>query len=255
MSSARIDLGTGATGGCCAIGIDRTKPAILDPYMPVNDWNTFCDEIDQAFNPMAVAMKISMVATALMFVSFFLVFITGFLRIGNSGAISPFTFTFIPVIFMVLLIGTMCYLSYRSQTTLSEIQKICAETSQRQPSLSFHVRYEYHYYHSSHNNDHHHGESRKTNYIEVSINTTGEVAMGEAEITVEPAVATPVLVDKVDPFIVPATATAPVEDLYSTLESGSKKIPKQRLEDLEKTKDLLTEKEYKEKRKEILADL
>lgn len=275
MSSARIDLGPGgATGGFCAIGIDRTKPAILDPYMPVNDWNTFCDEIDQALHPMAIAMKIVMVAFGLSFVSVLLVVVTGFLSFGNFDAtISPFTFMFIPFIFMLLAMGAMCYQMYRAHTTLSEIQKICAETSQRQPNLSFHVRYEYRYshsynyygrrpnyvyghHHAHHYNPHgHHSHARTTNYIEVSINTTGDVATGEAEIAVEPAVATPVVVDKVDPIYVPATATAPVEDPYSTLESGTKKSAKQRLEDLEKTKDLLTDEEYKEKRKEILADL
>lgn len=60
--------------------------------------------------------------------------------------------------------ATLCFVAIMASSAQRDIQRICEETSSRQPELTFHVRYERLYYRG-----HADPRSSTTQYIEVSI--------------------------------------------------------------------------------------
>jgi len=148
MSSAKIELysvrGDAGAGGCCGnlYGIDRTKPAVLNDYMNDNDWQTFCDDVDKAMEPMNRIRKFMMIGCLLTLPSFLIVFVVAAI---NPVAAVAFV-VFAPFVFIFTIIGLACYASGISGRIQADIQQVCSKTSEKQSQLSFHVRFEYSYY-------------------------------------------------------------------------------------------------------------
>ena len=246
MSSARIDL---SSKGVCSAGIDRTMPAIMDPYMQDFEWKLFCDEIDAALRPVNMAQQLSLGFFGLTFVTFFIVMIVGFASFANDFGEFPDTedsdngsvavLFVLPAAMIFLGMAFTCFAGYKSSQALTSIQDICKDTSDRQPRLSFHVRYERTYFrsysgmgHHDHGVGHHHGHVRShtTQYIEVSINQN----------TSPLATHVPVATQNGNGGAVGNTTG------YTTAE---------RLAELDKVRNILSPEEYENKRAEIIADL
>ena len=244
MPSARIELSHGRSGICGGSGIDRTKPAALQSYMDDKDWKEFCKKVDVALEPTNLATRISkgtIGATFLIFLIIIVIFVVGTTTCfgnhsgyNNGGPIdcgpNPALF-FVPVVMIFVSAATFCYAAIVAAGVQREIQRICEETSSRQPQLSFHVRYERHYYRSR-------GEHRSstTQYIEVSINRNNNSPPDTATL-IQPAV--------------PMGDDIPIANAVA-LSVGS---PAERLAELEKMKQLITGTEFEAKRAEILASL
>lgn len=223
MASARIDLSNGAGWGNA---IDRTKPAILNNYMSDYEWEAFCEEIDTAMKPVNKVMMISMGFFGLVCIAFIVSFIMVFARISdpyiNSGH-HPFVIFALPAAIILMCMLVFCYAAVVSTNARGVMQSVCASTSQRQPRLTFHVRYERSY--SSYHSHHHHG-SHTAQYIEVSID--------HHHVTIPTGTDT-------EPDIVTGT--------------GAVATATDRLTELEKARHLLSPAEYDAKRTEIVNQL
>jgi len=245
MSSARIDF-EGQYGGlgCCAqqpIQISKTKPAILDEHMTSVAWMSFCDRIDTALHPLNKLRRFAGYSTFVFVMAFILVpvilMITSINRINNfdSSYESPNIVAFIigPLVAMSGLIFTQCFIARKANSVMEDLKSICDEVSKQQPRLSFHVRFERHYYHRSSDNT----SSHTTNYIEVIV--AGDSAVVPYATAVEPVIPYP---------------TAPEMEYpsFAGNVSSDKKSPAERLATLEAMKPYLSDKEYSEKRTEIL---
>jgi len=254
-------------------GVDRAKPAILASYIQDREWETFCDDIDAALKPVARALKFIWLAFGVSFLSFIVTGIVIFSSFGSgfSGGhhnggfnfdddffnrgrrtssspmiiITPFVIMG-PVMGLVFL--SFINVAWKSSKANEEMGRVCKEISDRQPRLSFHVRYERFYYNNYHNNfgnehsDSHHGSSnyRTDQYIEVSVNENPDVEApapyAEPELSWRP---------------VPVMPTAPYAETAVAVSASTK----DRLNDLEKARHLLTAEEYDRKRADILSSI
>uniref|UniRef100_A0A7S1BJY7 Uncharacterized protein n=1 Tax=Corethron hystrix TaxID=216773 RepID=A0A7S1BJY7_9STRA len=238
--SARIDLSGGWSNWKQMFLIGRTKPAIIDHYMSGTEWTEFCDDIDEALEPLNRASKYSAIAFLLTFVSTIIsmsvYMITMFSKTFGTSLDDDFgpprgqnlIFYVIGIIFVTVIISAAfnCNTGYKWQKSSEDIEEICAETSERQPRLSFHVRFERYY--TFHGGD---AKSHVNQYIEVLINQQGMHTELEPVAPYAPASS---------PYVVAAIPDDTVQ---------------QRLKELEEVKHLLTEIEYSDKRTEILTDL
>jgi hypothetical protein len=240
MSTARIGLNNGSS--CVkSYGIDQTRPAIMNDYISDYEWEQFCDEIDNALAGMNLHQTFQMIATGLTLVTFIVSFAVSYANFGTPGSPS-FAIFALPAISIVCAIAIVCYGSTLAVKAKNEMQAACVTTtSTKQPRLSFHVRYEYHYSRryggSSFSNDgnyggHNHTSVHTTQYIEVSINQdTVTIPIGAA-----PAY---------------AAATAPTTTGVGTGATTAT----DRLVELDKIKHLLSPSEYEEKRTQIIKEM
>lgn len=254
MSSARIDLSS--RGSVCSMGgIDRTKPAILDPYLSNVEWDKFCNDVDQVLKPVHFWNKVALGFFGVTFLTFLICIIVQFATMSSNNpfeeddddGIPGATLFIIPVVSMIIGGVGMCLFSYKASKASLELERVCRETSQHQPRLSFHVRYERHFFSSyggtsvgvgvhDHHHHHHHSHSTTTQYIEVSINpnTVQVVTLQQQPMATTLGVGDPELA-------------------YNANNAGT--TTAERFENLEKAKPFMTEKEYQEKRAEILASM
>lgn len=238
MSSARIDLSSN--------GIDRTKPAIMDPYMPDDQWNTFCDDVDNSLRPIKEALKIHSIGFKLTPVIFLIFMIISFVTVFSGGGFSIFILFIIPIVFFLATAATSRHLFHSMSKIKTELERICKNTSDKQPFLSFHIRYEMHprYYMNSYNSSHNGSNYHTTQYIEVLIN--------DQNINMDPEIVIP------EATVVSATniePSAPYVDDLEAAENKKNNTPEERLQTLEQMKHLLTQKEYENKRAEILSEI
>lgn len=256
MSSARIDLSS-RSAVCSLGGIDRTKPAILAPYMSQPMWDQFCNEIDDVLRPVHFWSKVAMACFGATFLTFLVVIIIQIVSVTTSdpfGGDNPFDDDFfgdnnsgpgVPILFLIpfgsVIIGMtgMCFFAYKASQASLEIEKVCKKTSEQQPHLSFHVRYDRHFYHSSGfssgGHHHHHGSHTSSSvdqYIEVSIDSS--------------TTAVPVTITN------PYTTTSATLPSYTSNQGTS---AAERLADLEKARAYMTDQEYERKRADILASM
>jgi len=212
------------------IPIDRTIPVILRDHINLEDWTDFCDKYD------VISRSMTKIFTTLV-CGMFSAFLVGVITIGVSTSItSPASFPIgVPIgviIIIVSMVSLLVYAYKQNSRAMQEIADLCEEASKKQPSLTFHVRTSVtHGFH--HVGDGNHGSSSSVRYhIEVFF--------------VDPI--TPVSVEtrpstNYEPEIVYATAS--VDDIVLT--------PAERLIALENLKPYLTEKEYVQKREDIIA--
>jgi len=142
-------------------------------------------------------------------------------------------FVIFPVL-MICMAGINCWKSSRASDALRDLETICEDTSKQHRTLSFHVRFESYLLerrsYSSRN-------VATSNYIEVNF--------------------TDDLVDEGNVVI----ATAPPSELETTdnipfaVASAVVRSPAERLAELDTLRDMLTDAEYDEKKKEILDSL
>lgn len=239
MPSSRIELSHGRGGICGGSGIDRTKPAVLEPYMNNKDWEEFCQKVDVALEPTNLATRISRGTFCATFLIFFIVLILSVVRTktcfdNHSGYNSrgpndcgPDSALFVlPVVMIFVSTAAFCVSAVVATVVQREIQRICQDASRRQPQLSFHVRYERHYYRRDR-------RSSTTQYIEVSMDGNNPPDTTVSTRTV-----------------IPMGDAVPIASAVVT--DGS---PAERLAELEKMKHLITPKEFETKRAEILASV
>lgn len=215
MFPTRIELSTSSGGLCANAGIDRTKPAVLKPYLNDIEWMQFCNKVNGAIAPIHNSRRCALTLFGLTFVSFFVVIVAGFFADNSPG---PILFA-IPAGMMAVTLLTFLFAAAKGKTVQSNIQRVCDEISDKKTDLNFHVRYEGHYRHGD-------IRSRGTQYIEVS---TGGATTTDTS---------------------PAGMLAQLEALTKTNNPAS---AADRLAELDKMKDMLTEEEYNKKRTDILS--
>lgn len=249
-ASCRIDF-TGQQGGLCvseSVRLSRTQPAALSQQMSTTAWNSFCDQIDAALEPLDKVKHIARVGTFVFFAGFLCFMVLPFVSFATSdpwsgGSSSSPTFLLFlvgPLILMVGLMGTQCWAASRGRAAMREVEAVCEDISKQYSALSFHVRFQYivygryggstYYAGNNHNHHHHRGTStHTTNYIEVNIadvESRGDMGIASA----------------------PPLVTA-------SLVGGTEKSAAERLSELDNIRGMLSEEEYERKRKEILDSL
>ena len=229
IMSARIDLSSRANL-CSLGGIDRTKPAILEPYMSRAEWDRFCNDIDRAVQPVHFWNYLSLGSFYITFLTFCVCIFIQIISIATTDRLEsgpPSLMLFIiPLSSAVVATIGICLFSWKALEASLAIEHVCRATSNRKPQMSFHVRYERYFHRSFLSNHHGHSGLSVTQYIEVCINQNA------AQDSLE-------------------TALYPLSDRRRAIEGTAAN----RLENLERAKRHMTQKEYDEKRAEILSSL
>ena len=154
---------------------------------------------------------------------------------------------------MLLMIVGMCgssvYASSKSSEARLKMKKVCEETSAMHPGLSFHIRDEIRLigygggYNNGFNNNGYYGGGYNSN---VNVSNTNYIEVYVAE-------GTPAAVATQGYFAPSSVPSAPV---MAVAEAEVKfKSPEERMRELDKMKDMLTNEEYQAKRAEILSDV
>lgn len=253
-------------GGLCSsepVCISRTQPAAMSAHMPSVAWDLFCNQIDEVLKPLESIKQRTRIGMGLGFAFFIgieIIFFSSFARTSTSNPSSPTggppLMFFMPVIgFACLVIAIKCTqvrTQAQAKEVLSELERVCGDTSNKFSSLSFHVRMEYIVVGRSNSNN----NVQSTNHIEVSIanpevgaSAAGVPAFGlEASSEAYPAsspyfpAASSPYVPAAYPITVPIVSTSAVQH----------KSLAERLGDLEGLKGIISTEEYERKRKDIL---
>lgn len=260
VTTGRIDI-NGQSNGCRQeLSVSRSMPAIMENQMNQILWNQFCDEVDEALEPVNKAkkrlmtiMKLCGIFDVSMIILSFALFMSSF---NNSSSSSGGSAAFLPFVFAVLSVFVMIPVNMWwavkfSNQGLADLGKVCDKASAQNPGISFHVREEQHL--RTQGNDVRVGRS---NYIEVCVKSdamTGTILPGEMQSTpIAKAMAIGPVASSVPAFNPAVVAAQPELDI----ESGTgKKSAAERMRSLDEMKGLLTEEEYQRKRAEILSDI
>mmetsp|Transcript_15399 Transcript_15399/g.27848 ORF Transcript_15399/g.27848 Transcript_15399/m.27848 type:complete len:186 (-) Transcript_15399:643-1200(-) len=158
--TGRIDINGQGNGCRQELCISRTMPATLKKRISQTVWNNFCDEVDEALEPvnegkqrLSTAMMIYVAFEVFMIILSFGLFFASFNDSCSShshscSSRSGFT-SFIPFIVAVLscfviIPATWCWTSNFANEGLENVRKVCEEATVRNPGISFHVREEHH---------------------------------------------------------------------------------------------------------------
>ena len=246
-TSCRIDF-TGQQGGLCVsepIRVSRVQPAPLSQHMSSTAWNSFCDQIDKALEPLDKIKHIARIATFVFIAGFLCFMIIPFVSFATSdpwsgSSTGPTFLLFLigPLILMGGMVATQCFAASRGRAAMREVEAVCEDISKQYSALSFHVRFEYFVYrryggYNSYGNNHttyHHGgtSTHTTNFIEVNI--ADVEARGDMGIASAPPLVTASVV-------------------------GGAERTAERLAELDNIRGMLSDEEYDRKRKEILDSL
>lgn len=233
--------------------LDRTIPITLRPYFSKHEWDPFCDKADKY---LIEGRTNSRIVYALMLCGValgFIMFVLGGLKSSVHGP-SPIIFVAMIIFIGSPLLGMAC-LSCSLHGTADRMKELCETTSREKPSISMHFKMERVImpgYHFGHNTSAH---SYSHTYIEVLHPRAPAYATDQVT-----AMASAIPVEAVREI----QATAPLEyqEIYLKASARPVEIPyggddtaRQRLEDLERIKDMLSPGEYDEKRKEILTSI
>jgi len=232
--------------GLCSSGrlkIDRRFPPNLQSYLSQTSWNDFCNQIDDAFLPLAKSQSKS--CFLCLFVSFVILVplivvqilaFTGKLRILPNSSIRVVPIFMIVGFFFVIIAA--CLLSCQHSRLLNEAMErangICKDFSSRYSSINIHLR-----------------EIRKT-YTDSEGNQSERIAGYFIEFMLLPST-TGVGMDRefsyAPSMVVQGTLATPV------MNNPSGKTIEQRMADLESIRSVLTDEEYREKRNQILSQV
>ena len=234
--------------------IDRTMPAILHGHLSAKDWTDFCNQHDEAAIP-SIGSRSLKSFPALPFVLVFIAAVVTVILSGRREATrDPWSDSSFPVgipIGMFLLMGTLissciCFgivASRESEKFIAALKRLCEETSTKQSSLTFHFKSESFITPSV--SDRREIRTVDKYYIEVCIaETTVDASPIAAYYDAEIAIASAPVHMSATEYYAPALAMSSSEASHSAAE---------RLQELEKIKNLLTEKEYEQKRDDIIA--
>jgi len=259
MSSARIDF-EGQYGGidCCApqpFKISKTKPAILDGRMTNLEWTSFCERIDAALHPLNKLRRFAGYATIVLVMAFIAVPVAVAIRsinnfnspYGSSNSPNIAAFIIGPLVAMCGLVSIHCFIAKKSNSVMEDLQTICDGVSKQLPRLSFHVRFERQYYNYYRSYDQYGNTgSHTTNYIEVIVAGDSTAAPYAGDSTVVP------YATAIAPVVLPCPTAPEMESPSFAGNASSDHSPAERLATLEAMKPYLSDKEYSEKRTEIL---
>ena len=233
--------------------IDRTMPVILRGHMSAEDWTDFCNQHDEVAIPSVSSRSLSSFP-AFPFVMIFIVAIVTLVISFRREATRDLWNTSFSVgipIGMFLLMGTLisssiCFMivtSRESEKFIAALKRFCEETSNKQSSLTFHFKSES--FITPSGSDRHKIRTADKYYIEVCIaETTVDASPIASYYDPEIAIASAPLHISATKYYEPALAMSSSEASHSAAE---------RLQELEKIKSLLTEKEYEQKRDDIIA--
>ena len=235
-SSVRIELiGLGSQGcGTTPVTIDRTLPASLEPLISNSEWNRFCDYMDRALKPIEGikqrASRLMLIAVCASFFIFALIAILGGSLFKNNGNIFP-VFAVLGILFIAIP-AFMSFCTWKvtekeMNSVIQDVQRVLNDESIRRSNISFHWREEVYDNYVYTRDVHDQRRTRTTHYYIECIIATATVPMG---------VAVPVQANVIDA-------------------SAIGKTTKERLQELEDAKTMLTKEEYKQKKSEILATL
>jgi hypothetical protein len=245
MSSTRIDIFKNKGCFTDSYGIDRNMPAIMNGNMSDREWELFCNQIDQHIIPLN---KLGYLLLAGYFTTF----------IGMMATATFIIFmnvNFSPVIFICLVSGFFvfsCYLWCIAGNAIRKVSKVCEATSRDIPNVSLSLRR----HHSSNDDSFYY-------YIEVSLSEIKVASINDSDRTVSPmdVVAVPMYdLEAGDPTstshgsnktLVDASVMPPANNSSSSIKMSWR----QRMDNLQRIKHMLTTEEYEKKREEILADV
>jgi len=143
----------GEGGGCCGSAsatktVQRAMPAVLDGRFTLAQWNTFCDQLDEALMPLNKSAK-KVGKGKITCVVYLVLFGLLFLSIELGWLYRPGFIIWRYIIFGMLII-IMLVQSYYSGNKVSRytkesvdgIARVCQDTSLLYPEISFDVRHE-----------------------------------------------------------------------------------------------------------------
>lgn len=258
----RISLnGQGTNGaGDGPITIDRSFPGLLSGAMSESEWTSFCDKIDETLAPtnslrqQALRLLLSLLLTMVIVIFIYSLITSIGFSIGfrsSSGILYVMynVFWFIGiVIILVVNYRRVLPVFQKLQQNKNDFEQICKDETKKRPNVLFHVKDELLSIGS--------GENRTSiYYIECTVRTMGlgrhtgsqappppvaPTSLFDPKINDEPEVAVPSIVI---PFVAAVAVSSGEVDVAD------------RLKRLDAINDIITEEEYTQKRKEILAEI
>jgi len=261
------------------VSISRSMPAVMEGRLNDFAWKSFCDKMDDALKPIAEAKKIMAFGIGGTMMISLIFIIVGFVTFGALASKSVSSFgesTTSPmvgfglfgagmVLMIVGIVASSFYASSKSGEARNKMKKVCEETSAMHPGISFHIRdemrfmgYNNRYGNNGYNNGYGNGynsnvQVSNTNYIEVYVTegTAGEANITQGYYAPSSVPSAPVMaVAEVDIVVKPSAPVMAVAEVGCGV-----KNPEERMRELGKMKDILTEDEYQAKRAEILSDV
>eukprot|EP00984_Skeletonema_dohrnii_P018539 scaffold8681_cov96-Skeletonema_dohrnii-CCMP3373.AAC.4 len=271
-TSGSIDI-YGSQAACDQERVSRTMPANLSGRITSGDWTILCDDLDKALKPSSGIEKLTYAWHVVIPLAFVIFLMFGFLRLFASDE-NDFRWSSIMVVVLIVIVGNVCVLVIKSvqrNKIQKELIEICDQTSASHPGISFHVRYEMRMgkqnsCESSEGNDDCDdcNNERRRDYIEVCVapvaassvlysSSLPPVAVAEAYVV--PSTSFVPSADPVMPSAPPKSAAIyPYDDPEMPIVK-EKKTAQERMKDLDRMKDIITEEEYYRKRAEILSDI
>jgi hypothetical protein len=234
--------------------IDRTMPATLRGHLSAKDWTDFCNQHDEVAIPSISSRSLKSFPALPFLLVFIAAIVTLVLSIRREFTRDPFDGSSFSVgipIGICLLMGTLisstvCFgivASRESEKFIAALKRLCEETSTKQSSLTFHFKSETFITPSA--SDRREIRTVDKYYIEVCIaETTVDASPIASYYDPEIAIASAPLHMSATEYYAPALAMSSSEASHSAAE---------RLQELEKIKNLLSEKEYAQKRDDIIA--
>jgi len=208
--------------------VNRTIPTILHGRVSLSSWTVFCEDIDVALQSLGTIQKSCRYLTIAQFLggfSTFLIIVLPFVvpvhNLENSLR-TYIIFLSIPIVMSLLCLVARCKLKSDYDDSLEEVRKICRKKSNERSDIAFYLR-----------DDLLRAKNvvgfleRRPNYIEVIVGERTEAYDIEAR----------------------------RNGFSSVIQYNSETAVAHRLEELEGIRSLIAEKEYKQKKKEILNDI
>ena len=260
MPSTRISL-VSEVGFWRAFRIDREKPGIVQQFMSDSEWEEFCDKIDKAMQPLDQTAIFSKLITLLLSLSLICLPIA---YMVNRRSLPIWTFI-PPAVFFFITLIIPSNMQRKTDITKEDVQKVLSNyTAQRQPQLSFNLKFNNRNSHRHHRRRRH--ERRSTTaaqyYIQVYVNPLQTVEASYVEEgTQHPSSSScPVYNHQRQQDIIydtyedsPSSPSNRSDSLVTAV--ATQLSPATRLEELEKVKHMLSKEEYTQKRSQILDEL
>jgi len=258
--------------GVCDRGgvqVSRAQPAILSGLVTDEQWNSFCERCDAALKPIEVVKNVNLAFLLISAILLLVMLIGGLVLLADASNFYKNNSDERFWIFMLttagfIVIGGIAVTVWGKKKAFevrAALRRVCDDVSAEHPHVSFHVKFEaFTLFRGREAN------TMVLNYIEVNIkdpeggggagpqvvvniNTPGATTEVEDAQTEEAATtAVPV----VKGMVIPEQAVDNEEDCGNDNAEESRTAA-ERLAQLEGLKGILTEEEYNEKRKEILA--
>lgn len=239
MSAFNIEI-NGQKSFNVPIVIERAMPAQLETYMSNGEWNSFCDQVDNALAP-AMLFKQNTMARFKLLCSIPLALMLAFVGVSSSGILTPSDPGFI-VMFLIWPVVVFLVFKWLMSKTVRESNQIKADMGSavdtenlKRSDVTFALkeRVLIHYGHK--------GRRGRTaeSYIECTVPSTG-IPTGSASAPTS---------------IFDSMGSALGGGGFAPAPASSGRSVAERLQELEGIKALISEADYNNKKNEILASL